>query len=577
MEGTPFGRYLLIELLGRGGMGEVWRAHDTVTDRVVAIKTLPPQYSDDPAFQQRFRREAQAAARLSSPHVIPIHDYGEIDGRLFVSMRLIEGRDLQALLSNGPLPPERAVRIVGQVAKALHAAHKAGLVHRDVKPSNVLVDDDDFAYLIDFGIARATDDTRLTGTGNAIGTFHYMAPERLGGAADDARADIYALACVLYECLTGQPPFTGTNMASLVASHLHTPPPQPSNTRPEVPRQLDGVIAAGMAKDPDRRYATTIELADAANAAVTAPVPLVTAPVHTPPPFVARPAPPTPAPAPPAWTPPPATNLVAPQQHSSRGHGKLIALTAAAVLVVVGVATATVLLTGRNTQSANSSDTSTAIPTSTLNRATTTTTTTTTTPAGPPPVTDAQLAGFLLSPADINAAMDTTGIEVDPEWEQDQTQDNTEKMTQEECRRVYTAAEWTVYLDANYDSVRSQQLKQLGLSTHIVTQAVVSFRTAVEAEEFYAASAQNWPTCKQFTIVYPSETRVATPGPVSTVDGNILIVSYTENPGGICHRALTAVNNVVVDVSTCTGSGVDSPADSAVTIARQIAARIPAT
>jgi len=162
LDGTPFGRYRLVELLGRGGMGEVWRAYDTVTDRIVAIKLLPANLSADADFQQRFRREAHAAARLNSPHVVPIHDYGEIDGRLFVSMRLIEGRDLKTVLADGRLEPARAVRIIDQVAKALHAAHEVGLLHRDIKPSNILLDRDDFAYLIDFGIARAADETRLT-------------------------------------------------------------------------------------------------------------------------------------------------------------------------------------------------------------------------------------------------------------------------------------------------------------------------------------------------------------------------------------------------------------------------------
>ena len=166
MQGTPFGRYRLIELLGRGGMGEVWRAHDTDTDRTVAIKLLPPHLAEDDAFQRRFRREADAAARLNNPHIIPIHNYGEIDGRLYVDMRLIEGRDLQAVLADGPLEPARAVRIIEQVAKALHAAHKVGLLHRDVKPSNILLDEDDFAYLIDFGIARAADETRMTKSGS---------------------------------------------------------------------------------------------------------------------------------------------------------------------------------------------------------------------------------------------------------------------------------------------------------------------------------------------------------------------------------------------------------------------------
>ena len=274
VEGTPFGRYRLIELLGRGGMGEVFRAYDTDTDRIVAIKLLPAHFSDNEEFKQRFRREAHAAAGLNTPHVVPIHHYGEIDGRLYVDMRLIEGRDLESVLADGPLQPARAVRIIEGVALALQAAHEVGLLHRDVKPSNILLDRHDFAYLIDFGIARAADETRLTKSGNAIGTFQYIAPERLGSRTEeDARADIYSLACVLYECLTGHPPFDEDSMAGLVVAHLNTPPPQPSTTEPNVPAQIDPVIATGMAKDPDQRYATTVELANAARDAITVPIP----------------------------------------------------------------------------------------------------------------------------------------------------------------------------------------------------------------------------------------------------------------------------------------------------------------
>jgi serine/threonine-protein kinase len=269
-EGTPFGRYRLIELLGRGGMGEVWRAYDTDTDRIVAIKLLPPHLSEDDEFQRRFRREAHAAARLNDPHVIPIHNYGEIDGRLYLDMRLIEGRDLGTVLAKGPLNPARAVRIIEQVAMALHAAHEVGLLHRDIKPSNVLVGRNDFAYLIDFGIARAADETRMTKSGFVIGTFQYIAPERLTtGVEEDERADIYSLTCVLYECLAGSPPFDGDTMARLVAAHLNTPPPRPTDAQPDVPPHLDEVIATGMAKDPDQRYATAVELVDAAHAVAT--------------------------------------------------------------------------------------------------------------------------------------------------------------------------------------------------------------------------------------------------------------------------------------------------------------------
>src|ERR1700730_10900788 len=273
VEETSFGRYRLMTLLGRGGMGEVWRARDTETDRILAVKVLPGQLAHDAVFNQRFRREAHAAAQLTEPHVVPIHSYGEIDGRLYVDMRLIEGRDLQAILREGPLNPGRAVTIVDQVAKALQAAHNVGLVHRDVKPSNVLVAEYDFAYLIDFGIARGVDQTGLTNTGSMIGTWAYMAPERFGSGSADARAAIYALACVLHECLTGSKPFPGNSLEQQVTAHLTAPPPRPSVARRGVPRTFDNVIAKGMAKDPDQRYRTTLELADAARSAATTPIP----------------------------------------------------------------------------------------------------------------------------------------------------------------------------------------------------------------------------------------------------------------------------------------------------------------
>ncbi|MFI5509683.1 protein kinase [Mycobacterium sp. NPDC051804] len=268
MEGTPFGRYRLVELIGRGGMGEVWKAFDTATRRVVAVKVLPRQLAADPVFEERFRHEAFAAAGLNNPHVVPIHNFGEIEGRLYVDMRLIEGQDLEHVLNAGPMEPVRAVKIIEQIASALNAAHKIGLVHRDVKPSNILVAEDDFSYLIDFGIARAAGETKLTATGNVVGTWPYMAPERFTTGQSDTRSDIYALTCVLYECLTSSRPFPGESVEQQIAGHLTTPPPRPSIKRKDVSPELDAVIAAGMAKDPEDRYPTTTEMARAALAAV---------------------------------------------------------------------------------------------------------------------------------------------------------------------------------------------------------------------------------------------------------------------------------------------------------------------
>jgi serine/threonine protein kinase len=367
VEGTPFGRYQLIELLGRGGMGEVWRAHDTTIDRVVALKMLLPHYAKDPDFDKRFRREARAAARLDEPHVVPIHDVGEIDGRLYVTMRLIDGVDLDTLLRTGPLQPERAVHIIEQIASALHSAHRVGLVHRDVKPSNILLADNDFAYLIDFGIARAADDTALTSEGSTIGTWAYMAPERFQTGDVEPSSDIYALACVLYQCLTGEPPFPGNTLEQVAVGHMIAPPPRVSETINTVPRALDRVIETGLAKQTTDRYPTAVEMAAAARHALTEPtsqphaVPTQLNPVsHSSPSLPAWPPPaqtyPTPPPhglppmAPPQWGPPqwgPPTPPIA--KRPWRRRGVLIGAAVFVVaLIVAGSVAAVVGLTRRD-------------------------------------------------------------------------------------------------------------------------------------------------------------------------------------------------------------------------------------
>ncbi|MGW4352147.1 protein kinase domain-containing protein [Nocardia sp. NPDC004582] len=268
------GHYRLVELLGRGGMGQVWLAEDTRLEREVALKLLPAELAADEDYRRRFEREARLAARLRGPHVVPIHAFGELDGRLYIDMELIEGSDLgKTLRDTGALPPARAVDLVSQIAEALDIAHKAGLVHRDVKPSNVLTLPNGFAYLIDFGIARGVGQATITCTGVAVGTWAYMAPERYSGT-EDLRSDVYSLACLLYETLTGAKPFAHTDPVQQMAAHLTNDPPRAADRNPAVPATLDTVIARGMAKDPDHRFPSAGALAAAARTALeSAPAP----------------------------------------------------------------------------------------------------------------------------------------------------------------------------------------------------------------------------------------------------------------------------------------------------------------
>jgi len=271
-----FGPYRVGELLGMGGMGEVHRAYDTVHERQVALKRLPG--AAGPEFRARFRREAKIVADLSEPHVVPINAHGEIDGRLYLDMLLVDGPDLKLVLADGPLDPLRTIEILSQVASALDAAHASGVLHRDIKPANILLDSDGTAYLADFGIARSIlpDVTQLTETGGHVGTLDYMAPERLTRGDIGVASDVYALACVLFQCLTGRVPFPAADSVGKLAAQLNDPAPAPSLFGRGIPPGLDLVVRTGMDKDPKRRYPSAGELMAAASA-VTAEAPTAVA------------------------------------------------------------------------------------------------------------------------------------------------------------------------------------------------------------------------------------------------------------------------------------------------------------
>ncbi|MGN6792305.1 MAG: serine/threonine-protein kinase, partial [Streptosporangiaceae bacterium] len=275
--GDKVAGYLLEEQIGQGGMAVVYRAYDERLDRRVALKVLAPSLAADNAFRTRFIRESRAAATVEHPHIIPVYDAGDAGGCLFISMRYVQGGDVRALLADGKaLPPARAWNIVTQVASALDKAHTHNLVHRDVKPANMLIDGSakdtnhdlnasgpvtEHIYLSDFGISKQTVASNLTSTGQFVGTLDYIAPEQIEGRGLDGRADQYSLACAAYELLCGVPPFTGPNIFALINAHLSEHPPSASNVQPGLPPSVDRVLAKAMDKTPARRYASCAQFA----------------------------------------------------------------------------------------------------------------------------------------------------------------------------------------------------------------------------------------------------------------------------------------------------------------------------
>jgi DNA-binding beta-propeller fold protein YncE len=267
--GSRIAGYRLDEETGRGGMAVVYRAYDTRLERPVALKVLAPELARDAAFRQRFIRESRTAAAVDHPNIIPIFEAGEADGVLFIAMRFVHGRDVQSLVNaGGPLPATQACHIISQVAAGLEAAHAHGLVHRDVKPGNILLDAvasfPGHAYLSDFGLSkRALSDSALTSTGQFLGTVDYIAPEQIEGRPVDARTDEYALACTAFTMLTGAPPFTRDESVAVMWAQVSAPPPPLTSRRPDLPHAVDEVMAKALAKVPMERYSTCPQFADA--------------------------------------------------------------------------------------------------------------------------------------------------------------------------------------------------------------------------------------------------------------------------------------------------------------------------
>ena len=377
----------LEEEIGRGGMGVVYRAIEESLERTVALKLIAPELTTNPDFRERFKRESRLAASIEHPNVIPVYGAGESEELLYLVMRYIPGTDLRALIEQeGALEPSRAARIVSQVASALAAAHRRGLIHRDVKPANVLIEKQgaaEHAYLTDFGIARDVGGaTALTRTGMLVGTLDYIAPERLEDRPADGRSDIYALGCVLFETLTGRVPFPRDSDVAKMFAHMNEPVPSAVQVRPEVPGPLSETVTKAMAKSPEERFETADEMADTLRSEATTlsavrptipqdptslsptrpagppqPPPPQPPPPQTPPPAAAPPPPAPPRAAPPQPTPvqqaaPPAAPPARPKPPARR-RTPLIA-GAGAALVAAGIV-GVILLAGGGSDSDKSS------------------------------------------------------------------------------------------------------------------------------------------------------------------------------------------------------------------------------
>ncbi len=271
---TLGGRYRLIELLGTGGMATIYRATDTGLGRDVALKLLRPEYLRDPDFSARFRQEAQAAASLSHPNIVTVYDYGEDPSGPFIAMELVDGEDLASILRrSGALPARQSTRIASSVARALSAAHAGGIVHRDIKPGNVLIGADGQVKVADFGIARAISEAQVTLPGMTLGSVHYFSPEQARGEPATASSDIYSLGIVLYEMLTGVRPWEGDSAASVALARLSGPIPDPLAVRPTVPPDLAAITRRALALDPQDRWSSATIFADALDASLAASAP----------------------------------------------------------------------------------------------------------------------------------------------------------------------------------------------------------------------------------------------------------------------------------------------------------------
>lgn len=572
--GSVFAGYRIERVLGVGGMGTVYLARDPDLPRSDALKVLAPELSHDPDFRRRFAREAEVAAALDHPNIVAIRRRGEFAGQLWIAMQFVDGPDADEALRSGAMTPTRAVRIISEVAEALDYAHQLNVVHRDVKPANFLLSQTPTArervLLGDFGIARALDDTQLTGAGAPTASVAYAAPEVLAGFAFDGRADVYSLGCALFRMLTGKTPFSTANgIMAVMMAHLQAPPPKVTDLMPGLPAKLDDVIATAMAKNPAQRFGSARQLAAAAAEAFQQTAPHAVRPVpgaavspHT--------SPPSPA-APPKWhygdprtqvgpTPTPTApplQWAAPAARAGR-RKRIAAAVAAAAAIAAAAVTAISLLRDSDTDKASSSGTTgtTPVPSST-----------------PAKVGAIGLDRLLLSPDEISAILVSGPMNYEPVHPS--LFDDSATVSDRDCVGVFVPAQGATYTGSGWDAAAAQVFRAPGAETWQkgAVQAVVEFQSAERAQKSLANQSNAWKKCadRGFTSTpIGGSAQHWTFGQPMVVDGTWSIRVAPDGSGVSCERAIGVRSNAVIDVSACR----DDATNQASTIVHDIAAKI---
>ncbi|OBF27661.1 serine/threonine protein kinase [Mycobacterium sp. ACS4331] len=551
-EGSEVAGYRIERILGTGGMGAVYLAAHPTLPRRDALKVLSAELSRDPDFRTRFTREADVAASLDLPQIVAVYDRGQTDdAQLWIAMQYVDGTDADAALRAGQMTPERAVHIIGEVAKALDYAHARGIVHRDIKPANFLLSGqagpDERVLLGDFGIARAFDDVGLTATGLVMATIAYAAPEVISGEAFDGRADIYSLGCTLFRLLTGQAPFAATNgPAAVMKAHLMNEPPRVTDVVPTLPGAFDDVIAVAMAKDPSARFPTAAALAAAATEALRNPATARRLP--------SPPAAPAPGPeiisyphttggAPPVFTAPPvytAPGVPLPPRRTRRG--VVIGALAGVVVLVAGIGTAVAVWPdsgGADADAPLGSEETAAVANS----------------APLAEVAPDQLRPLLLTASEIpgNTGEQAVVLETDG----DQLLDDSAMIDNQACLGAWAPAQQSVYGGSGYSGVAVQSLRALYEKPwrNGVVQAVIAFPTADAAGVSLQLQRQKWERqCAGTTVTV---TPAGEPGqpwqfgqPVNRT-GSYTIDATPPGSDVTCQHALSTRANVLIDVKRC--------------------------